>query len=159
MKRLYLEVYGCQMNVADSEVVASVMKMAGYEVCEEEQDADAIFLMTCSVRENAENKIYQRLDVLHSKHKKEGRRVILGVLGCMAERVKDDLIANHHTNLVAGPDSYLELPDLIAQCEMGYNAINTELSLTETYRHLAPIRTSHNKLSGFVSIMRGCNNL
>ncbi len=146
------------MNVADSEVVASVMKMAGYEVCEEEQDADAIFLMTCSVRENAENKIYQRLDVLHSKHKKEGRRVILGVLGCMAERVKEDLIANHHTNLVAGPDSYLELPDLIAQCEMGYNAINTELSLTETYRDVAPIRTAHNKLSGFVSIMRGCNN-
>ncbi len=146
------------MNVADSEVVASVMKMAGYDVCDAERDADAVFLNTCSVRENAENKIYQRLDALHAQHKKEGRRVILGVLGCMAERVKDDLIVNHHANLVAGPDAYLDLPDLIAQCELGYNAINTELSTTETYRDITPTRTAHNRLSGFVSIMRGCNN-
>lgn len=158
MKKLYIETYGCQMNVADSEVVASVMKMAGYDVCEDETLADAIFLNTCSVRENAENKIYQRLDTLHALHKKEGRKVILGVLGCMAERVKDDLIENHYANLVAGPDAYLSLPDLIAQCEVGGNAINIELSKTETYRDIVPQRVAGNNLSGFVSIMRGCNN-
>ncbi len=158
MKKLYIETYGCQMNVADSEVVASVMKMAGYDVCGDERLADAIFLNTCSVRENAENKIYQRLETLHALHKKEGRRVIIGVLGCMAERVKDDLIENHHVNLVAGPDSYLNLPDMIAQCETGHNAINIDLSLTETYRDVVPSRMGSNNLSGFVSIMRGCNN-
>ena len=121
MKKLYIETYGCQMNVADSEVVASVMKMAGYDVCENEDEADAIFLNTCSVRENAENKIYNRLEALHAEQKK-GRDLILGVLGCMAERVRDDLIQNHHANLVCGPDSYLNLPDMIAQCENGTNA-------------------------------------
>ena len=114
MKKLYIETYGCQMNVADSEVVAAVMQMAGYEMCQDEADADAIFMNTCSVRENAENKIYNRLDTLHAEQKK-GRKVILGVLGCMAERVKDDLIENHHAQLVVGPDSYLNLPDMIAQ--------------------------------------------
>jgi len=158
MKKLFIETYGCQMNVADSEVVASVMGMAGYDVCEDENLADAVFLNTCSVRENAENKIYQRLDTLHALHKKEGRKVILGVLGCMAERVKDDLIQNHHADLVAGPDSYMTLPDLIAQCEMGQKAINIELSLTETYKEIVPQRMPGNRLSGFVSIMRGCNN-
>ena len=113
MKKLFIETYGCQMNVADSEVVASVMQMAGYEICEKEEEADAIFLNTCSIRENAENKIYHRLDTLHAEQKK-GRKVILGVLGCMAERVKDDLIQNHYANLVCGPDSYLNLPDMIA---------------------------------------------
>ena len=102
------------MNVADSEVVASVMKMAGYDVCENEEEADAIFLNTCSIRENAENKIYNRLDTLHAEQKK-GRQLILGVLGCMAERVKDDLIKNHHASLVCGPDSYLNLPTMIAE--------------------------------------------
>lgn len=145
------------MNVADSEVVASVMKMAGYEVCDNEDEADAIFLNTCSVRENAENKIYNRLDTLYAQVKK-GRKLILGVLGCMAERVKDDLIANHHANLVAGPDAYLELPDLIAQAETGHNAMNIELSTTETYRDVVPQRIGLAKISGFVSIMRGCNN-
>ena len=125
MKKLYIETYGCQMNVADSEVVASVMKMAGYDVCENEEEADAIFLNTCSVRENAENKIYHRLEALHAEQKK-GRRLILGVLGCMAERVRDDLIQNHHANLVCGPDSYLNLPDMIAQCENGMNAMDIE---------------------------------
>lgn len=158
MKKLFIETYGCQMNVADSEVVASVMGMAGYDVCEDENLADAVFLNTCSVRENAENKIYQRLDTLHALHKKEGRKVILGVLGCMAERVKEDLIENHHADLVAGPDSYMTLPDLIAQCEMGQKAINIELSLTETYKEIVPQRMPGNQLSGFVSIMRGCNN-
>lgn len=145
------------MNVADSEVVASVMKMAGYELCEKEEEADAIFLNTCSVRENAENKIYHRLDTLHAERKK-GRELILGVLGCMAERVKDDLIDNHHASLVCGPDSYLNLPDMVAQCEMGNKAIDIELSKTETYRDVIPQRIGGNHVSGFVSIMRGCNN-
>ncbi len=158
MKRLYIETYGCQMNIADSEVVAAVMKMADYEVCGEEKDADAVFLNTCSVRENAENKILQRLDALRSQHKREGRRVIIGVLGCMAERVKEELISRHHVNLVAGPDAYLDLPLLIAQCEAGHNAINTDLSATETYRDIMPLRTGANRVSGFVSITRGCNN-
>ena len=157
MKKLYIETYGCQMNVADSEVVASVMKMAGYELCENEADADAIFMNTCSVRENAENKIYRRLDTLHAEQKK-GRRVILGVLGCMAERVKDDLLENHHAQLVAGPDSYLNLPDMIAQAEAGNKAIDIELSKTETYKDVIPQRVALAKISGFVSIMRGCDN-
>lgn len=157
MKKLYIETYGCQMNVADSEVVASVMKMAGYDVCENEEEADAVFLNTCSVRENAENKIYHRLEALHAEQKK-GRRLILGVLGCMAERVRDDLIQNHHANLVCGPDSYLNLPDMIAQCENGMNAMDIELSTTETYRDVVPQRIGGNRVSGFVSIMRGCNN-
>ncbi len=157
MKKLFIETYGCQMNVADSEVVASVMQMAGYELCENEADADAIFMNTCSVRENAENKIYNRLETLHAEQRK-GRRVILGVLGCMAERVKDDLIENHYANLVCGPDSYLNLPDMIAQCENGNNAIDIELSKTETYRDIVPQRIGLAKVSGFVSIMRGCNN-
>ena len=157
MKRLYIETYGCQMNVADSEVVASVMKMAGYEVCDNEADADAVFLNTCSVRENAENRIYHRLEQLHAEQKK-GRKLILGVLGCMAERVRDDLVNNHFANLVCGPDAYLDLPNLIAQCETGHNAVNINLSQTETYREVTPQRLGANRVSGFVSIMRGCNN-
>ena len=157
MKKLFIETYGCQMNVADSEVVASIMQMAGYELCEDESQADAIFLNTCSIRENAENKIYSRLEALHAEQKK-GRNVILGVLGCMAERVRQDLIDNHHANLVCGPDSYLNLPDMTAECEQGGNAINVELSTTETYRDVVPQRIGHSKVSGFVSIMRGCNN-
>ena len=157
MKKLYIETYGCQMNVADSEVVASVMKMAGYDVCEREEEADAIFLNTCSVRENAENKIYNRLDALHAERRK-GRKLILGVLGCMAERVRDDLIENHYADLVAGPDSYLNLPDMMAQAETGTKAMNIELSTTETYRDIVPQRIAANHIGGFVSIMRGCNN-
>lgn len=157
MKKLYIETYGCQMNVADSEVVASVMKMAGYDVCDTESEADAVFLNTCSVRENAENKIYNRLDALHTERKK-GRGLILGVLGCMAERVKDDLIENHHADLVAGPDSYLNLPDMIAQAETGNKAIDIELSKTETYKDVVPQRVILGKIGGFVSIMRGCDN-
>ena len=158
MKKLYIETYGCQMNVADSELVASIMKMAGYEVCNNENEADAIFLNTCSIRENAENKVINRLDILHAMGKKRETPLIIGVLGCMAERVKDDLIQNHHANLVCGPDSYLNLPDMIAQCENGTNAIDIKLSLTETYRDVIPQRLGGNRVSGFVSIMRGCNN-
>ncbi len=157
MKKLYIETYGCQMNVADSEVIASVMKMAGYESCDSPSDADAILLNTCSVRENAENKIYNRLEALQSM-KKGGRKLIVGVVGCMAERVKDDLIENHGVDLVAGPDSYLTLPDLFASVEVGEKAINVELSTTETYRDVIPERICGNHVSGFVSIMRGCNN-
>ncbi len=168
MKKLYIETYGCQMNVADSEVVASIMQMAGYELCESVEEADAVFLNTCSVRENAENKIYHRLEALNNLRKRRNgnangngnanHSLIIGVLGCMAERVKDDLIQNHHANLVAGPDSYMQLPDLIAQCELGQNAIDTELSTTETYKDVLPQRAHGSHLSGFVSIMRGCNN-
>lgn len=145
------------MNVADSEVVASVMGMAGYEMGESAETADAVFLNTCSVRDKAEQKIFKRLEALHAL-RKGGRQLIIGVLGCMAERVKDDLIQNHHVDLVAGPDAYLSLPDLIAQVETGHKAINIELSTSETYREIVPERIGHNKLSGFVSIMRGCNN-
>ncbi|WP_288146060.1 tRNA (N6-isopentenyl adenosine(37)-C2)-methylthiotransferase MiaB [Xylanibacter caecicola] len=157
MKKLFIETYGCQMNVADSEVVASVMKMAGYDTCDDIKDADAIFLNTCSVRDNAEQKIYNRLDTLNAERKK-GRKLILGVLGCMAERVKKELIDKHHADLVAGPDAYLSLPDLIAQCEMGLKAMNIELSTSETYRDIVPQRITGNRIGGFVSIMRGCNN-
>ena len=157
MKKLYIETYGCQMNVADSEVVASVMQMAGYETCDSVEEADAVFLNTCSVRENAENKIYHRLEELRSLSRR--KKIIIGVLGCMAERVKDELIQVHGVDLVAGPDAYLSLPDLVAQCEMGLKAMNIELSLTETYRDIVPQRMSiGRKVGGFVSIMRGCNN-
>ena len=156
-KKLYIETYGCQMNVADSEVVASIMKMAGYDVTEAEADADAIFLNTCSIRENAENKIYHRLETLHAEQKK-GRKLIVGVLGCMAERVKDDLINNYHANLVCGPDAYLSLPEMIAAVEVGEKAIDVKLSTTETYRNVLPQRLGAGRVSGFVSIMRGCNN-
>ncbi len=157
MKKLYIETYGCQMNVADSEVVASVMRMAGYEPCENLDEADAVFLNTCSVRDNAEQKIIHRLEALCAMRKK-GRKLIIGVLGCMAERVKEELLHKHGADLVAGPDAYLSLPDLIAQAEQGHKAINIELSTTETYRDVVPERVCGNHLSGFVSIMRGCNN-
>ena len=157
MKKLFIETYGCQMNVADSEVVASVMRMAGYETCETLDEADAVFLNTCSVRDNAEQKIINRLEALHALRRK-GRQLIIGVLGCMAERVKEELIENHHVDVVAGPDAYLSLPDLIAQVELGHKAINVELSVTETYKDVIPQRVCGSHISGFVSIMRGCNN-
>ncbi|MDY4615245.1 MAG: tRNA (N6-isopentenyl adenosine(37)-C2)-methylthiotransferase MiaB [Bacteroidaceae bacterium] len=157
MKKLLIETYGCQMNVADSEVVASVMGMAGYEVCQDIEQADAVFLNTCSVRDNAEQKILSRLEFLHSLQKK-GHQIIIGVLGCMAERVRDELIEKHHVDLVAGPDAYMSLPDLVAQVECGQKAINVELSLTETYRGVVPQRICGAHIGGFVSIMRGCNN-
>ena len=157
MKKLLIETYGCQMNVADSEVVASVMQMAGYETTEDIDEADAVFLNTCSVRDNAEQKILRRLEALDAIKRK--RNLIIGVLGCMAERVKEDLLQNHHADLVAGPDAYLTLPDLIAQAETGHKAINIELSASETYRDVVPQRIGlGHKIGGFVSIMRGCNN-
>ncbi len=157
MKHLYIETYGCQMNVADSEVVASVMKLAGYEPCDTIDQADAVFLNTCSVRDNAEQKIIHRLEALTAMRRK-GHRIIIGVLGCMAERVKEELLNKHGADLVAGPDAYLSLPDLIAQAETGHKAIDIELSTTETYRDIVPTRYCGSRISGFVSIMRGCNN-
>ena len=157
MKKLLIETYGCQMNVADSEVVASVMGMAGYELCQDMDQADAVFLNTCSVRDNAEQKILSRLEFLHSLQKK-GRRIIIGVLGCMAERVKEKLIEEYHADLVVGPDAYMSLPDMVAQVECGQKAINVELSLTETYSDIVPQRICGVHIGGFVSIMRGCNN-
>ena len=158
-RRLLIETYGCQMNVADTEVVASIMEMAGYTLCDDLEQADAVFLNTCSIRDNAEQKIIGRLQFLNSlRRKRRGRGLIIGVIGCMAERVKDDLIANHGVDLVAGPDSYLDLPGLIASVEAGQKAINVELSTTETYRDVIPVRLPGNTVSGFISIMRGCNN-
>ena len=145
------------MNVADSEVVASVMRMAGYETTEDLNEADAVFLNTCSVRDNAEQKIYHRLEALDAVKRK--RSLIIGVLGCMAERAQQDLLDNHHCDLVAGPDAYLSLPDLIAQAEAGHKAMNIELSTSETYKDVVPQRIGlGHRIGGFVSIMRGCNN-
>jgi tRNA-2-methylthio-N6-dimethylallyladenosine synthase len=194
MKKLYIETYGCQMNVADSEVVASVMQMAGYETTDRLEEADAVFLNTCSVRDNAEQKIYHRLAALSNIKKQritrisrisqeadqttpaedcsmktqsptqEGKEItnnplIIGVLGCMAERVKEELMEKWHCDLVAGPDAYLSLPDLVAQAELGHKAMNIELSTSETYRDVVPQRIGlGHKIGGFVSIMRGCNN-
>ena len=159
MKKLYIETYGCQMNVADSEVVASVMQMAGYETCNSIDEANAVFLNTCSVRDNAEQKIYHRLEALRALKVKSENLNVIGVLGCMAERVKDELLEKYGADLVAGPDSYLSLPDLVAQAEMGHKAMNIELSTTETYRDVVPQRIAlGHKIGGFVSIMRGCNN-
>ena len=154
---LFIETYGCQMNVADSEVVASIMEMAGYAITDNIEDADAILLNTCSIRDNAEQKIVSRLQFLASLRRK-GRKIIVGVIGCMAERVKDTLINDHGVDLVAGPDSYLDLPNLFASVEAGEKAINVELSTTETYRDVIPSRIGGNRISGFISIMRGCNN-
>ena len=157
-KKLFLETYGCQMNVADSEVVASVMQMAGYGTTDNLDSADAIFINTCSVRDNAEQRIFARLNTLNALRRKRDRRLIIGIIGCMAERMKDELINNHGVDLVAGPDSYLELPSLIATAEAGEKAINVQLSTTETYRDIIPTRISGSRTSGFISIMRGCNN-
>ena len=156
-KKLFIEAYGCQMNVADSEVVASIMRMAGYTLCGSLEEADAIFVNTCSIRDNAEQKVLSRLAYFQSlrKHKKD---LVIGVLGCMAERVRERLIAENGVDLVAGPDSYLDLPNLVGAAERGEKAVNVELSTTETYREVIPSRIGVNRISGFISIMRGCNN-
>lgn len=156
-KKLFIETYGCQMNVADSEVVASVMQMDGYSVTDKIEDADAIFVNTCSVRDNAEQKIYSRLQYFQSLKRKK-KSLIVGVLGCMAERVREELIDEHHVDLVVGPDSYLDLPNLIGAVENGEKAINVELSTQETYKDVIPLKIGGVNISGFVSIMRGCNN-
>ena len=156
-KKLFIETYGCQMNVADSEVIASVMQMAGYDPAATLDEADAVFLNTCSIRDNAEQKILSRLEQLNAL-RRHRPKLLIGVVGCMAERVKDDLIEHHGVDLVAGPDAYLSLPGLMASAEAGQKAIDVELSTTETYRDVVPARVCGNRISGFVSIMRGCNN-
>ncbi|MDO4512335.1 MAG: tRNA (N6-isopentenyl adenosine(37)-C2)-methylthiotransferase MiaB [Bacteroidales bacterium] len=157
-KKLFIETYGCQMNVADSEVVASVMKMAGYDTVDDLDAADAIFINTCSIRDNAEQKIFSRLNQLNALRRNRKRRLIVGIIGCMAERLKEVLISDYDVDIVAGPDSYLELPSLTASAEAGEKAIETTLSTTETYRDVIPQRIGGNKVSGYISIMRGCNN-
>ena len=156
-KKLFIETYGCQMNVADSEVVASIMEMDGYNLCEKLEDADAVFINTCSIRDNAEQKIYSRLQYFNALRRKN-KRLIVGVLGCMAERVKDEFIKDYQVDLVVGPDAYLDLPNLVGAVERGEKAINVNLSLTETYKKIIPARIGGNRISGFISIMRGCNN-
>lgn len=158
-KKLYIETYGCQMNVADSEVVASIMETIGYEQTSDASEADAVLLNTCSIRDNAEQKIHARLAELNARRRaRDGKRFAIGVIGCMAERAKTDLIENCGVDLVAGPDAYLDLPNLMASVEAGHKAINVDLSTTETYRDVIPTRLGSNGVGGFVSIMRGCNN-
>ncbi len=154
-KKLFIETYGCQMNVADSEVVASIMEMDGFAITDKIADADAIFVNTCSVRDNAEQKIIQRLKYFQSLKRKK-KKLVIGVIGCMAERVKDELIDEHGVNIVVGPDAYLDIPHLINDVENGEKAINVELSKTETYKDVMPTRIGAS-ISGFVSIMRGCD--
>lgn len=155
-KKLFLETYGCQMNVADSEVVAAVMQTIDYDVTEVLDEADAVFLNTCSIRDNAEQKILSRLQFFQNMKKK--RPLLVGLLGCMAERTKDELISQKLADLVVGPDSYLDLPNLVSLAEQGLPALNVELSTTETYKEVVPVRIAGNLISGYVSIMRGCNN-
>lgn len=157
-KKLFLETYGCQMNVADSEVVASVMKMAGYDTTDDLENSDAVFINTCSIRDNAEQKIFSRLKQLAAIKKKKNGHFIVGIIGCMAERMKETLINEYHVDIVAGPDAYLDLPNLVAAAENGEKSINIDLSTTETYRDVIPSRIGGNKIGGFISIMRGCNN-
>ena len=168
-KKFYIETYGCQMNVADSEVVAAIMETTDAELTEHWEDADIVLLNTCSIRDNAEQKVGARLRELkahlrnnkskisNQKSKIENRDKIIGVIGCMAERMGQELIDDFGVDFVAGPDAYLDIPNLLAQCEQGHKAMNVELSTSETYRHIIPSRIGRS-ISGFVSIMRGCNN-
>ena len=156
-RKLFIETYGCQMNVADSEVVASIMEMDGYAVSNQIEDADAIFVNTCSVRDNAEQKVLGRLQYFQSLKRKK-KSLIIGVLGCMAERVREELINEHGVDLVVGPDSYMDLPNLVGAVEHGEKAINVELSTQETYKDVIPLKVGGVHISGFISIMRGCNN-
>lgn len=156
-KKLYIETYGCQMNVADTEVVASIMEMDGYSLTENDNEADAIFVNTCSIRENAEQKVIQRLEYFNSLRRKRKDSLIIGVLGCMAERAKSDLIDNHNVDVVVGPDAYLDLPNLVGVAEQGEKAMNVELSKTETYKDVMPLKLNGSNISGYISIMRGCD--
>ncbi len=155
MKKLFIETYGCQMNVADSEVVAAIMYSCGFELTDALDEADCIIVNTCSIRDNAEQRVLGRLQNFQPLRRKH--RVIIGVIGCMAERVKNQLIEQCGVDFVAGPDAYLDLPNLVGAAMRGEKAINIELSTTETYRNVLPRRIGGG-ISGFVSIMRGCNN-
>ncbi|HON02367.1 MAG TPA: tRNA (N6-isopentenyl adenosine(37)-C2)-methylthiotransferase MiaB [Paludibacteraceae bacterium] len=155
-KKLYIETYGCQMNVADSEVVASIMQMDGFVLTEDFSEADAVLINTCSIRDNAEQRVFERLKYFHSL-KRKNKQLILGVIGCMAERMKEELIEKQGVDLVAGPDAYLDLPNLMGAVEKGEKAINIQLSRTETYQEVIPARLG-GQISGFISITRGCDN-
>lgn len=158
-KKVRIETYGCQMNVADSEVVAAMMALAGYEPTDSDDEVAAVIINTCSIRDNAEQKIFSRLSYWNALRRKSGHYVIIGVVGCMAERLKNELIEKHGVDLVAGPDSYLDIPNLVAAAETGQPAINIDLSTTETYRDVVPRRLGGaGAVGGFISIMRGCNN-
>lgn len=156
-RKLFIETYGCQMNVADTEVVASIMEMDGYKITDSDKDADAIFVNTCSIRENAEQKVIQRLEYFQSLKRKRNKNLIIGVLGCMAERAKSDLIDTHKVDIVVGPDAYLDLPNLVGAAEQGEKAMNVELSKTETYKDVIPLKLNGSNISGYLSIMRGCD--
>ncbi|NLZ96129.1 MAG: tRNA (N6-isopentenyl adenosine(37)-C2)-methylthiotransferase MiaB [Bacteroidales bacterium] len=157
-KKLYIETYGCQMNIADSEVVAAIMDMDGYTITDDFESANAIFINTCSIRENAEQRVINRLEHFNGVRHRRNKNLIIGVLGCMAERVKEVLIEQHHADLVVAPDSYMDLPNLISAAEQGEKVINIELSKTETYKDVIPLKIGGNNISGFISITRGCNN-
>ena len=156
-KKLFIETYGCQMNVADTEVVASIMEMDGYTLTDNDRDADAIFVNTCSIRETAEQRVVKRLEYFNSLRRKRREPLILGVLGCMAERAKSDLIDHHNVDLVVGPDAYLDLPNLVGAAEQGEKAMNIEISKTETYKDVIPLKIAGSNISGFISITRGCD--
>ena len=156
-KKLYIETYGCQMNVADSEVVAAILQERQYRLVKSPEEADAVFLNTCSVRDNAEKRIWGRLNH-YNAIKKKNKKLVVGVLGCMAERVGNEFLEKGVVDLVAGPDAYRDLPYLIDKVESGEKALNTELSTIETYDKITPVRLGDKALSGFVSITRGCNN-
>ena len=156
-KGLFIETYGCQMNVADSEVVASVMRDKDYTLVSKAEDADAVLINTCSVRDNAEQRIWGRLDHFKSIRKKR-KGMIVGIIGCMAERLGDEFLQHKGVDLVCGPDAYRDLPFLFDKAERGEKALNVELSEIETYDHITPVRIGDAAISGFVSITRGCNN-
>jgi len=158
-RKLFIETYGCQMNVADSEVVASIMEMDGYTVTDKIENADAIFVNTCSIRDHAEQRVIQRLEYFNALKRKRNKNMIIGVLGCMAERVQEELLNKHHADLVVGPDAYLDLPNLVGAAENGEKAINIKLSKTETYKDVIPLKIGGNHISGFISIMRGCDKV
>ena len=158
-KKLFIETYGCQMNVADSEVVASIMQMDGFEITENIGEANAVFVNTCSVRDNAEQKVIHRLQQLNAM-KKKNKGLIVGVIGCMAERLKTKLLEEDKVvDIVVGPDAYRDLPNLIGGAEDGDRMVNVLLSREETYADISPVRLESNGVTAFISIMRGCDNM
>ncbi|PKP41156.1 MAG: tRNA (N6-isopentenyl adenosine(37)-C2)-methylthiotransferase MiaB [Bacteroidetes bacterium HGW-Bacteroidetes-10] len=158
LRQVFIETYGCQMNVNDSEVVLSILQPHGYSLCNSIKEADLILINTCSIRDNAEQRIWGRLDIFRLEKKKR-KGVVVGILGCMAERLKEDLLNHTAVDIVAGPDSYRELPQLIASLTGGGKQINTILSQEETYADISPVRMDKNGVSSYISIMRGCNNM
>jgi len=156
-QKVFIETYGCQMNVADSEVVASILEMDGFTLTDNKDEADLVLINTCSIRDNAEQRVLSRI-LYYQSQKKKGKKLIIGILGCMAERIKEQLLEEQHVDLVAGPDAYLDLPNLIGAVQQGEKAINIELSANETYRNIIPSHLGAPSISGFISIMRGCNN-